>query len=300
MIWLLLIGVGVLSALLLPPWWQARRHRALRALAPPDFWLRVIARRVPLVAQLPPELRARLHQRMRVFLAEVPFIGCRGLEVTEEMRVTIAAQACLLILQRGDDAFARVRQVLLYHDAFRVHVRHQDAAGVVIDSDDVRAGESWHEGQVVLSWTDVLDGAADPHDGFNVVLHEFAHQLDDMHGLSHDIDPEGHVPAPEAAGDWTRTLDAAYRRLVAQVARQERAHAGGHAHHADHGGHPVLDPYGASDPCEFFAVVTEAFFEQGAALRAHEPDLYAALSRFYRLDPAGWAKARSAQAQTTS
>lgn len=267
---LLILTALVLAVLVGRPMWVARQRQRLRAQPLPAFWLRVLQRRVPLVARLPAPLQVALHARMRVFLADKAFIGCKGLEVTEEMRVTVAALACLPILGRDDGDYDRVRQILLYPDAFVVRLRHQDRAGVVFDGEEARAGESWHEGQVVLSWADTLDSAAVPDDGYNVVIHEFAHQLDDAHGLSVDLE------APPAGHDWAAVLGEAYHRLVDA---------------ADRDAATLLDPYGATDPCEFFAVASEAFFEQPAQLAAGEPALYAQLQRFYRLDPARWAEA---------
>jgi len=260
----------VLIVLIGRPLWVARQRRRLRAQPMPAFWLRVLQRRVPLVARLPAALQADLHARMRVFLADKAFIGCRGLEVTEEMRVTVAALACLPILGRDETDYDRVRQILLYPDAFLVRVRHQDRDGVVFDGEEARAGESWHEGQVVLSWADILDSAAVPDDGYNVVIHEFAHQLDDAHGLSTDLE----LDTPPHA--WAAVLGAAYRRLVEAADQDDDTVT-------------LLDPYGATDPCEFFAVASEAFFEQPARLAEDDPALYAQLQRFYRLDPARWA-----------
>lgn len=260
----------VLIVLIGRPLWVARQRRHLRAQPMPPFWLRVLQRRVPLVARLPAALQADLHARMRVFLADKAFIGCRGLEVTEEMRVTVAALACLPILGRDETDYDRVRQILLYPDAFLVRVRHQDRDGVVFDGEEARAGESWHEGQVVLSWADILDSAAVPDDGYNVVIHEFAHQLDDAHGLSTDLE----LDTPPHA--WAAVLGAAYRRLVEAADQDDDTVT-------------LLDPYGATDPCEFFAVASEAFFEQPARLAEDDPALYAQLQRFYRLDPARWA-----------
>lgn len=267
---LLTLTALVLAVLIGRPLWVARQRRHLRAQPMPPFWLRVLQRRVPLVARLPAALQADLHARMRVFLADKAFIGCRGLEVTEEMRVTVAALACLPILGRDETDYDRVRQILLYPDAFLVRVRHQDRDGVVFDGEEARAGESWHEGQVVLSWADILDSAAVPDDGYNVVIHEFAHQLDDAHGLSTDLE----LDTPPHA--WAAVLGAAYRRLVEAADQDDDTVT-------------LLDPYGATDPCEFFAVASEAFFEQPTRLAEDDPALYAQLQRFYRLDPARWA-----------
>jgi len=264
---LLALPLLIIALLLGQPAWTAWRHRQLGAQPFPPFWRRVLQRRVPLFRSLPPDLQQRLRQRMQVFLAEKAFIGCRGLEVTEEMRVVIAAQACLLLMQRPFTDFDRVRQILVYPGAFVVKRRHTDAAGVVSEGEQALSGESWHEGQVILSWDDTLAGAADPHDGYNVVVHEFAHQLDDALGLIHELEDE------HADGAWARTMGSAWRELVAAV---------------DRGEDTFLDPYGATAPEEFVAVASEAFFEQGRELAEVHPALYQALSGLYRLHPAVW------------
>ncbi len=264
---LLALPLLVIALLLGQPAWRAWRQRQLATQPFPAFWRRVLQRRMPLFRRLPPDLQQHLRQRMQAFLAEKAFIGCRGLEVTEEMRVLIAAQACLLVLQRPLSELDRVRQILVYPGAFVVRRRHTDAAGVVSEANEALSGESWHEGQVILSWDDTLASAAEPHDGYNVVVHEFAHQLDDALGLSTDLEAE----AP--SGDWARTVGAAWRELVEAVDRGEA---------------PFLDPYGATAPEEFVAVVSEAFFEQGPELAQAHPALYEAFSRLYRLSPHVW------------
>ena len=144
---------------------------------------------------------------MQVFLAEKPFIGCDGLEVTDEMRVTIAAQACLLILNRRTDYFANLRQILVYPGAFLVDRVHTDGAGVLQEQRQVLSGESWSQGQVILSWDDVVDGASVVDDGRNVVIHEFAHQLDQQNGHGEwRADPGGRVDTTSGGrGCWGRS-----------------------------------------------------------------------------------------------
>jgi Mlc titration factor MtfA (ptsG expression regulator) len=254
-------------ALLAQPWWTRRRHQNLRRRPFPRAWARTLQRRVPLVQRLPWPLRRRLLGMIQVFIADKPFIGCAGLEVDDEMRVTIAAQACLLLLgQDGDACYPRLRQVLLYPEAFVVPRRQVLPGGVISEQPQALAGESWSQGQVILAWSEVCAGAADPDDGRNVVLHEFAHQIDQDGG--------------EADGQPWRA-DAASRKRFAAVmdaafARQQQAPL------------PLIDAYGASAPAEFFAVATEAFFERPQALADEAPQVYAELARLYRLDPALW------------
>jgi hypothetical protein len=264
----LTLGAAGLS-LLAQPWWTRRRHRQLRTRSFPRAWARVLQRRVPLAQRLPAPLRRRLLGLIQVFIADKPFIGCAGLEVDDEMRVTIAAMACLLLLgQRGDSCYPRLRQVLVYPGAFVVPRRKILPGGVVNEQPQALAGESWAQGQVILAWSEVLAGAADPDDGRNVVLHEFAHQIDQDGG--------------EADGrPWLADADAASRERWATVVAEGLAHL-------REAPSDALDAYGSADPAEFFAVATEAFFERPQALAADAPALYDALAKLYRMDPQRW------------
>lgn len=281
------ILIVTVLALLLIAWfiWQPRfvsqRRERQQAEAFPPAWRAIIRRNVPLAAALPADLQMQLRQHIQVFLAEKAFVGCQGQAIDDEVRVTIAAQACLLLLNRPTNYFATLRQVLVYPSAFEVDVTHTDDIGVVQSGRDWRAGESWQEGQVILSWADVLEGAADPHDGWNVVIHEFAHQLDSETGLT---DGTPALANRERQASWSRVMQAGFDDLVAAVERDEED--------------TFLDPYGASDPVEFFAVVTEAFFEQGPELRMHHPELFAELQSFYRVDTSAWPPVRLSAAHS--
>jgi Mlc titration factor MtfA (ptsG expression regulator) len=254
------------------PWWVARRRQQVRSHAFPSQWRKILQRRAPLVRKLPADLQLQLKKHMQVFIAEKAFIGCAGLRITEEMRVVIAAQACLLLLNRPTSYFHNLRQILVYPGAFAVNRVSTDGAGVQQEHRQALAGESWSQGQVILSWQDCLEGAAVADDGRNVVIHEFAHQLDQENGQANGAPPaagvDGHDPQR-----WSQVLHAAYAQLQAQ------------AHNGQIG---LLSHYGAQDPAEFFAVVSEVFFEQGEALAHEFPALYAELRGFYQVDPAGW------------
>lgn len=270
---IVVIAVLVLAAATAPWWpaaWRKWRRARLAREAFPTAWRRILARRMPLYARLPPPLQQRLREQMRVFLAEKPFIGCDGLKPTLEMRVLVAAQACLLLLNRPPGGFDGLREVLLYPSAFIVQRAATDAIGLQRDERRVLAGESWQRGQVILSWPDVVAGAADPADGRNVVIHEFAHQLDQEAGAANGAPFLG---ARERYAGWSQALGAAYADLQRRVAAGEPG---------------VLDPYGAQEPAEFFAVASESFFEQPAALAAEQPALYAELAAYYRVDPRAW------------
>lgn len=267
---LLLVGWWVTQS------WRQERRRARWQAAPfPPAWRRILRRRVPLVARLPVPLQLRLKGLIQAFLAEVPIIGCGGLRVSDEMRVTIAAQACLLLLGRriGDTPashFPNLRQVLLYPTAFVVERLAPQGGGVLQEQRRALAGESWQQGQVILSWDAVRDGAALPDDGQNVVLHEFAHQLDQETGAA-----TGTPLLPGAAHlrQWAGVFSTAYVEL------QQRLQQGVPG---------CLGAYAASSEAEFFAVATEVFFEQPLALQAEYPALHGVLAAYYGLQPQDW------------
>jgi Mlc titration factor MtfA (ptsG expression regulator) len=254
--------------------WQPRlvqlQRRRLRARPFPDAWREILKRRVPYVRHMPADLQLQLKKHIQVFLAEKAFIGCAGLVITDEIRVTIAAQACLLILNRPTDYYPELRQILVYPGAFRVNHTHMDEAGVMQAQGRTLSGESWSQGQVILSWRDTVEGAAIMDDAYNVVIHEFAHQLDSEKGYTSGAPI---LEGPHRYARWSRVMQRAYDRLCAAVDRRE---------------HTYLDPYAATDPAEFFAVVSEAFFEQPADLAHQHPDIYEELRGFYRINPLVW------------
>ena len=257
------------------PRWVAQRRERQQAEGFPPAWRAIIRRNLPLAASLPADLQTQLRRHILVFLSEKAFVGCQGQVIDDEVRVTIAAQACLLLLNRQADYFPALRQVLVYPSAFEVDITHTDEIGVVQSGRDWRAGESWQEGQVILSWEDVLTGAAAPHDGWNVVIHEFAHQLDSETGLTNDTPA---LSSPHRLARWSSVMQKEFDALVAALARGDED--------------TFLDPYGASEPAEFFAVVTEAYFEQGAELRAQHPALFGELHAFFQVDTSAWPRAR--------
>ncbi|MFN3861218.1 MAG: zinc-dependent peptidase [Roseateles sp.] len=251
------------------PLWVRRRRERIASQPFPTAWQRLLRRHVPLVARLPARQQLRLKGLMQVFLAEKPIIGCRGLRVSDEMRVTIAALACLPLLGAARGLYPELRQVLLYPTAFIVD-RPVNDAGVLSEQRRALAGESWSQGQVLLAWDEVKRGAATPGDGHNVVIHEFAHQLDQHNG------PANGAPALATAAAyrrWSTVMQNEFDALRARLARGEPG---------------LIDAYGATEPAEFFAVVSELFFERPIELAAGHPALYAELQGYYRLDPAGW------------
>ncbi|HJV94792.1 MAG TPA: zinc-dependent peptidase, partial [Albitalea sp.] len=165
----LAVLLGVVAVLAKPRWIEHRRER-LRSAPFPLAWRRILRRRVPAVARLPADLQRQLKRHIQVFLAEKPFIGCQGQAITDEVRVTIAAQACLLLMgHTRPDYYPRLRQILVYPDAFVVQREQALGNGLVHEQRRTLAGESWTHGQVILAWAEVLAGASDPTDGRNVV-----------------------------------------------------------------------------------------------------------------------------------
>ncbi len=231
--------------------------------------LNILKRNVGLYAQLPDDLKSVLHGHINVFLAEKQFVGCDGLEVSDEMRVTIAGLACILLLNREATYFPGFSSIMIYPDSY-VATEVSFDGQLEVHRKITRAGESWFRGPVVLSWKDVLRGAANVGDGYNVVLHEFAHKLDEENDGTNGLPV---LQERKHYGQWAKVLGKEYESLERRVAR---------------GRNRVLHEYGLTSPPEFFAVATESFFEKPAAMRDQLPDLYDQLRIFYRLDPATW------------
>jgi Mlc titration factor MtfA (ptsG expression regulator) len=265
-----LVCIALAAALSLA--WGLPRLRLARVLARPlaPGQLAIIERNVDQYRGMPAPLRQQLQRLVKQFLHQKRFVGCAGLELTEEMRVTIAAQACLLLLNRPSRVYPGLHTVLVYPGAFLVPRREQDAAGVVTETRQDLLGESWGDGRVVLSWEHVRRAGLEPEGTHNVVLHEFAHQLDSESGSNNGAPWLG---SPERYRSWSETLSRDFELL-----RRD----------AWFGYRDVLDPYGATNPAEFFAVATESFFEQPHALASRHPALYAEFQAYYRVDPRDW------------
>jgi hypothetical protein len=250
-----------------------RRRKKLRAEPFPESWQAILARNVALYERLSKEDQEELRGHMQVFLAEKTFEGCGGLVITDEIRVTIAAQACLLLLHRETDYYPDLSTIRVYPRAYIATERRVEN-GVVFEEKVVRAGESWTRGCVVLSWDDALKGGVDPADGHNVVIHEFAHQLDQEDG---DADGAPVLSQRGAYAPWARVLGSEFSALQRAERRREQS---------------LLDKYGAGSPAEFFAVASETFFERPRQMQRLHPELYDELKRYYKQDPARHGKPR--------
>ena len=249
---------------------KRRRRRKIRGQAFPEDWLGIIERNVAVFGRLTREDQRELLGHVLVFLEEKVFEGCGGLEITDEVRVTIAAQACLLLLHRETDYYPTLKTILVYPHHYVATHREQGPGGFVVEADQARLGESWLRGPVVLSWDNVRRGATDLNDGHNVTFHEFAHQLDSEDGANEGAPA---LPWPTMYTAWARVMQTEFDHLRDDPAQH-------HLH--------FIDAYGATNPAEFFAVVTEAFFEQPEQLKTRHPALYEQLALFYQQDPAGW------------
>lgn len=247
---------------------RRQTHKGLLAKALSDDQRAIVAEQVPLVRKLPPEFHGKLEGKINAFLNQVKFIGCNGLEVTEEMQLSIAAQACLLIVN-SDTWYDHLSTVLIYPGAFKS--RQTERHGyVVTERETVRTGESWSRGPVILSWEHTKQGAINETDGHNVVFHEFAHQIDDLSGHT---DGAPNLSDGQNFADWERVFVQAYDS---------------HIQYLQAGRTTVFDDYGASGHEEFFAVAVEVFFERPVVLKLKEPAVYEQLAMLFQLDPATW------------
>lgn len=245
-----------------------RRRRRWRAEPFPSEFVPIIERNFEMYHRLSEADQAELLQHMNVFLNEKTFEGCGGLEMTDEIRVTIAAQACVLLLHHDDPHYyPDLYTILVYPHAYVAKAKEVLPGGIVIEGASARLGESWVRGCVVLSWDDVRNGAADAADGHNVVLHEFAHQLDQEDGAS---DGAPILEHRSQYVSWARILGDEFEVLKRAAERGKRTD---------------IDPYGATNAAEFFAVITEAFFERPRSLHKKHPELYEELKMYYKQDP---------------
>jgi MtfA peptidase len=233
----------------------------------PNFWGSLLQSHVPLSRRLTSAQREQLLEKTQQLIHGCRWEGCAGLRLTEDMQVIIAAHACLLVLEHPGDPYPDLDSILIYPGTFRPR-RFSWTPSADSDEEDPALGESWKHGVVILAWDSTLAGAADPADGHNVVLHEFAHQLDAAGGRA---DGTPRLPDATALASWSTMLEHDFERLGREV---------------EAGTQGVLDHYGATDRAEFFAVATEAFFERPAELQRERPALYEALRDYYRQDPA--------------
>lgn len=292
LLWYRLLGVALAIGVVALLWWLSRQEAVYDAITKigswrwlpslknprrarlmkshfPEQWLEYLRQNVRMYHHLTAEEQKKLRELIQVFLAEREWEGCGGLELDDEIKVTIAAHACILLLGIEHDYFSQVSSILVYPAAFQIPAEAHGQSGNVIEGDTPVLGEAWYRGPVILAWDDVLAGGRGEQPGHNVVFHEFAHQLDFL-GSWENNDPSG-KPLRKRWRRWQQVMTEEYHRLV-------RA--------AKHGKPTLLDKYGASNPAEFFAVATECFFEQPQLMQEFQPRLYDVMRDFYGQDPA--------------
>lgn len=251
-----------------------RNRRRLRILQTPfsEEWNRLIHEGVVHDRHLTSGQQQKLRRLVQIFIAEKNWEGCGGLVMTDEIKVCIAAQACLLVVgMAADEFFDHVLSILVYPTGYVAKGTHVSGRGLVTEGGQPRLGEAWWRGPVVLSWTEARAGGRLETPGRNLVLHEFAHQLDMLNGRITDGTPP--MKSREQFDRWISVLGPEYDRLV------ERCR---------HGHHGFIDCYGATNPAEFFAVITEVFFERPHSLLDHHEEAYNVLCEYFCLDPAQW------------
>jgi len=235
----------------------------------PEAWEAMLQRSLAHYRWLDDHEQLLLHRAVQVLLAEKRWLGRGGLELSDDIKVTIAGQAALLLIGMEHDYYRNVTEILVYPAGMRTGRERPRPGGVVDETEAVTLGEAWVRGPVILSWRHALDGGRDPRDGRNVVYHEFAHKLDMLDGSA---DGAPILADRERYQRWYRVMSAEFERL-------QRA--------TERGRVTLLRSYGAESPAEFFAVAVEAFFERGDRLQGRHPELYALLRDFFGQHPAG-------------
>jgi hypothetical protein len=264
------IGVLLIGYSIGKPYWREYQRDKIRSQPFKKTWRKIIQQRMPYFGQMPTDLQLQLKQHIQVFLAEKTFVGCNGVKITDEIRITIAAQACLLLLNRKTNFYPKLKTILVYPRAFIKEQQNIGADGLKYSQKVVLSGESWDFGKVVLSWQDALKGAKIPDDGHNVVIHEFAHQLDQENGKANGAPI---LDKGQSYKCWSDVFSAQFEILK----RQEKS-----------GSPSLFDYYGATNPAEFFAVTSEVFFEQANQFHSMHPKLYHQLKNYYQVDPVHW------------
>ena len=248
-------------------WLRRRRREKLQAEPFPATWLVVLVQNMPYYSRLEPEDQQRLQNLVRLMIAEKNWEGCGGLVLSDEIKVTIAAWACLLVLRLDLDLYRRLMSILIYpttYVAAESEFPRQQPRDV-----EAREGESWHDGAIVLNWGAIEENLRDSR-GHNLVLHEFAHQLDFG---DHDANGIPQLGNAHKRAEWREVIGEEYAKLVAAARTRQPT---------------LLDKYGTKNEAEFFAVATECFFLSARPMRLQHPRLYQLLADYYRQDPAQW------------
>jgi MtfA peptidase len=249
---------------------KAYQRRQLQKRPFPPMWSAVLEVNLPIYHHLSHSLKKRLQQHINVFLKEKQFLGCGGLVITDEIRVTIAGQACLLLLNETETYYSKLTSILVYPTAYLVKATARVTDFLIEEKQEVRLGESWLKDRIVLAWDAIERDIHNWQDGHNVVLHEFAHQLDGEDGSMNGVPL---LAAREDYRNWAEIFQREYNNLKQNLERGIKT---------------TIDEYGATNPAEFFAVVTETFFEQPKSMQQKHPQLYCLLKDYYKIDPLTW------------
>lgn len=251
-------------------WYGQKKFQRYMRRPFPNSWQEILERRIPVYKRLSNAMQQELEQLIKRFLYYKEFVGCSGFDITDEVRVVVAAEACVLLLNRPNSCYRGLKWIYMYPSTFVAQREQRDEYGVVSQQRSYLLGESWSNGRVVLAWDSVNAGIADPDDGHNVVLHEFAHQLDQEDGRA---DGAPLLYTRDSYNVWARVFSKEFCTLQTRVSEGRKT---------------LIDEYGATDPAEFFAVVTETFFERPELMYARHQQLFLALQDYYRVDPRSW------------
>ncbi|MDA3862756.1 MAG: zinc-dependent peptidase [Deltaproteobacteria bacterium] len=259
------IPAGLLAVYLFYKLYKKSRRQKILKLPFPEKWEKILKEIFPIYNLLPAAKQKGLKDLIKIFIHEKNFEGAGGLEITDEIKVSVASQACFLILNKNFDVYPTLQSIVIYPSTYK-H-QGQDIPGMIVKDSIQVAGESWDRGLVVLAWDQVSKGVANLHDGHNVVFHEFAHQLDSLDGSTDGVPLLDGKASYQA---WSNILSKDFLKLVAKKKKHQKS---------------LMDKYGATNPQEFFAVATETFFEKPAALKKKHPELYRQLQDFYEINP---------------
>ncbi len=250
--------------------WPRIRTARIKSKQFPVAWQQILMRRLPFVAGIPMAEQEQLQTLINLFLADKTFYGCAGQKIDDDIRVTVAAQACLLLLNQDRTPYPDLHSILIYPSTFVATREVANELGLVSTNHIAMLGESWSQGKVVLAWDNVEHGVMNLRDGQNVVLHEFAHQLD------HESGSTNGAPLLSTRGaykSWAHVFSEEFEELQSD---------------AVYGKKSLMDHYGATNPAEFFAVATETFFERPKEMATHHQALFQQLKEYYKLDPTDW------------
>ncbi len=235
----------------------------------PPEWRLILEKQWPIYSRLPEDLRNQLEQLTLIFLERIEIRGVEGLEITDEIRVLTASQACILLINQKSFFPNKLRSVVIRPRGYTA-TQHESYGGITSEKKIQVLGQSWENGLVVLSWDNTKTGARNARDGRNLVIHEFAHQLDQADGQA---DGTPILGSPEQYAKWRKVCSRVFGDLQRKIEEGEKT---------------LIDEYGATNPAEFFSVVTEIFFEKPFYLKKRRPELYQLFQEYYQVDPLSW------------